>query len=128
MGVFKMFSSSRGGFKGRSIGGFSFSSHDSSKNQTDQTMSLPNPDSSNYKVIRHRRIKDKLVIEIQYLDCTNYEGRKILVFDKCVLKDLIQQGLIDPHFSESKDFKSPIARFIPTEKGWDMAMKFAFTY
>lgn len=85
---------------------------------------LPNPKPDNYQIIRHLERHNKLVIEIQYLDCTNYEGRKILYFENCTLKDLKWQKLIDPHFCENKDFHSPVARFEPTDKGWNMAMSF----
>lgn len=85
--------------------------------------SLPNPKPDNYTIIRHEVIGEYLIIEIQYLDCTNYEGRKTLVFN-CQLQDLLNQKLIDPHFSESKSFISPIARFEPTERGWEFAILF----
>jgi hypothetical protein len=39
----------------------------------------PNPDPSNYKILRcSLTLEPYLVIEIQYPDCTNYEGRKII--------------------------------------------------
>lgn len=50
--------------------------------------------------------------------------KKRLVFENCTLEDLMEQKLIDPHFSENKNFHSPIARFEPTEKGWENAVKF----
>ena len=81
----------------------------------------PNPDPSNYKILRGWSYDEAyLVIELQYPDCTNYEGRKILVF-KASLKSLLAQKKIDPHFSENKDFISPIARFEPTDEGWENA-------
>ncbi len=89
----------------------------------DKGKELPNPRPDNYKIIRHQKLKSFLVIEIQYLDCINYEGRKILVF-KCELEDLLKQKLIDPHFSDNKNFISPIARFEPTEEGWSCAIQF----
>jgi hypothetical protein len=82
---------------------------------------LPNPNPNNYKIIRQEQVGDYLVVKIKYLDCTNYEGDKIMVY-KCHIEDLINQGSIDPHFSENKNYHSPIARFEPTKKGWDMAM------
>lgn len=65
-----------------------------------------------------------LLLEIQYPDCTNYEGRKILVFEDTALIELTRQGSIDPHFSNNPRFKSPMARFEPTAKGWNNAIKF----
>jgi len=52
------------------------------------------------------------------MGCTNFEGVKILVFEG----DFVLRSVIDPHFSE--DY-SPIARFKPTERGMELARKFA---
>lgn len=103
MGVFKLFSSSSADKK---------------------TRFFPNPNPGNYKILRHQNVGKCLMVEIRYLDCTNYEGRKILVFENIILYDLLHQKRIDPHFSENKEFISPIARFEPTEKGWLLACNF----
>ena len=60
---------------------------------------------------------------INYPDCINYEGNKILVFEGINYIKLYSQGSIDPHFSNNENFHSPIARFEPTDKGWSMAVK-----
>ena len=90
--------------------------------------SLPNPNPLNYEVLRHQRRWGHLVIEIKYLDCTNYEGKKILVFENTTELDLLNQKLIDPHFSDNPLYHSPIARFEPTERGWRMANFFVDNY
>jgi len=92
-----------------------------------QTATGGNPDPSNYKIVRALEVVGHLVVEIQYLDCTNYEGRKIMVFENLTLVDLVNQKLIDPHFFPSGKYKSPIARFEPTVRGWNMAVSFAKT-
>jgi hypothetical protein len=61
---------------------------------------------------------------MQYPDCTNYEGNKILVFRGVTLIDLVNQRQIDPHFFKDAKVKSPIARFEPTPQGWTMAQVF----
>ncbi len=66
-----------------------------------------------------------LILKIRYKDCANYEGVKVLVFENCKLINLLNQKQIDPHFSDNKKFLSPIARFEPTERGWEWACKFA---
>ena len=82
---------------------------------------LPNPDPSNYRIINWKHVNHYLIITIKYLDCTNYEGIKILVYDKKYsLHQLKNQGSIDPHFSNSEKI-SPLARFEPTWKGIKMA-------
>ena len=63
-----------------------------------------------------------LIILINYPDCINYEGNKILLFENTCLEKLIDQGSIDPHFSDNKSKISPIARFVPTIQGWTMAV------
>ena len=85
---------------------------------------LPDPNPDNYKILRYSEIRGCLIIELQFLDCVNYEGRKILVFENCTINDLIKQKNIDPHFSDSKEFKSPVSRFEPSERGWAWAWKF----
>lgn len=86
---------------------------------TNQTVNLPDP--SNYKIIKFEQHESFLAIFINYPDCTNYEGNKILCFAGCTLLDLYNQKDIDPHFSENTSKFSPFARFIPTEAGWRLA-------
>lgn len=83
-----------------------------------------NPDPNNYIILRFKTIHDYLVIELRYTDCSNYEGRKIMVFN-CDLQSLQKQKQIDPHFSNNKKYHSPIARFEPTDTGWDDAVVYA---
>lgn len=82
---------------------------------------MPNPDPKNFQVKRYAAVGDGLVVEVHYPDCTNYEGRKVLVYAGVKIGDLLRQGSIDPHFCEDSAYHSPIARFEPTEDGWAMA-------
>ena len=84
----------------------------------------PNPNPSKFKILRENLIGGFLVVEIAYEGCTNYEGKKILVFKDATYQQLIEQNSIDPHFSENEKFISPIARFEPTERGWQWACNF----
>lgn len=81
----------------------------------------PNPDPSNYIIKRHLQTSKYLLIEITYPDCTNYEGNKILLYKNATLQQLKDQVYIDPHFSKNITLRSPIARFEPTQNGWNMA-------
>ena len=81
----------------------------------------PNPNPGNFRIIRSHYEAPFLIVEVQYPDCTNYEGRKILVYQDITLNQLKAQGTIDPHFSNNKQYYSPKARFEPTEWGWDTA-------
>lgn len=84
---------------------------------------LPNPNPKNFTIKRFRQIGKYLITEINYHDSTNYEGNKILVFENYNIEKLKKRKSIDPHFSDNKKFKSPIARFEPTNKGWELAIK-----
>jgi len=81
---------------------------------------LPVPDPGNYEIKRHIYTGRYLLIEINYPDCDNYEGNKILLYENTSIQELINQKHIDPHFSENRNFRSPIARFQPTQEGWNM--------
>lgn len=96
------------------------------KNQTTRLASrFGNPDPYRFKVLRHVQKGRHLIMKVFYPDCKNYEGRKILVFANTKMDDLKRQTGIDPHFSDSKKYRSPVARFKPTPSGWDMALVFA---
>ncbi|MFM1755424.1 MAG: Caulobacter phage CcrPW [Bacteroidota bacterium] len=93
---------------------------------TDSKIPVPNnnPNPYRYKIVKYQKVNVACVVMINYPDCTNYEGNKILVYKSHVeFQKLKKKGIIDPHFFE-KDI-SPIARFEPTEFGWDLAMQFA---
>lgn len=84
----------------------------------------PNPNPSNWKLLKVEEVNGFLIVHLNYPDCTNYEGNKILVFKNLTLVDLVNQRLIDPHFFKDSKYKSPIARFEPTAEGWAMAKVF----
>jgi len=69
-------------------------------------------------------IKKKVIINgfpiywVQYLDVTNYEGNKILMYPKYFDTGVLRNRM-DPHFFTKGD--SPIARFEPTAFGWKLA-------
>ncbi len=87
-----------------------------------------NPNPENYNIIKSRQINEFLIVLINYPDCINFEGNKILIYKDCNIQQLINQKTIDPHFSDSVKFYSPICRFIPTDKGWSMAISFCENY
>ena len=80
----------------------------------------PNPDPSRWEIIRQYNLHGYFLLEIKYLDCTNYEGRKILLY-KGKMNPLQKER--DPHFSTWPN--SPIARFKPDKDGWDNALLLA---
>lgn len=83
-----------------------------------------NPDPRNFEILRSKRIRNYAVIFIKYPNCTNFEGKKILVFKGVSIKFLKSQKLIDPHFTDRPDELPLVARFRPTERGWYDAIRF----
>lgn len=91
------------------------------RNATNSSLDL-NPDPNNWKILQAKEVGKFLILMMEYPNCTNYEGKKILLFEDITLIDLVNQKQIDPHFfPANSNFKSPIARFEPTTRGWYMA-------
>ena len=84
---------------------------------------LPNPDPSNFILKKHTELGQYLVVWVNYPDCTNYEGNKILVFKGVSAAQIVKRKKIDPHFTTGT--QAPIARFEPTQRGWKWALAFA---
>lgn len=89
---------------------------------------LPNPNPNRFKIIKYlekcnnyQKSNTYLLVLINYPDCKNYEGNKILLFSNLSIEELKRQDKIDPHFSEIQ--LSPIARFEPTLLGWKLGEK-----
>jgi hypothetical protein len=67
-----------------------------------------------------------MVVKVNYPNCVNYEGDKVLVF-KDVSEDVLRNSkTLDPHFCDNCK-TSPVARFEPTERGLNWARDFAYT-
>ncbi len=81
----------------------------------------PAPNPENFLVQRSSQVGDYLIVEVVYPDCTNWEGRKILVFEGIHPADLHRQKKLDPHFCNNPNCVTTIARFEPTDRGWRMA-------
>lgn len=82
-----------------------------------------NPDPKNFKVLKVCQINKHLVVKVNYPNCTNFGGDKILVFLNRTDKSIIMAKELDPHFAD--DENSPFARFKPTNKGWLAAILMA---
>ncbi|USN13938.1 hypothetical protein PAPPERLAPAPP_02650 [Brevundimonas phage vB_BpoS-Papperlapapp] len=86
-----------------------------------------NPVATNFRLIQQLRVGAFVLVEVQYPDASNYEGRKIMLFQADCFEAVVarNRGVVDPHFSESVDFLSPIARFRPNAAGWAMGLRCA---
>jgi len=84
---------------------------------------LPNPNPRNFAIEDVEVFGDCLLVRVKYPDCTNYEGVKIMLFHGVPLIELNAVKELDPHFCE--DGISPIARFEPTDRGWELGRSLA---
>jgi hypothetical protein len=85
-----------------------------------------NPDPSNFEILQGGMNKNFTIVRVRYPDCDNFEGEKILVYKGPVLKEIMKQKKLDPHFCDKCPL-SPIARFAPTEEGLSLALKLTAT-
>lgn len=83
------------------------------------------PDPSRFTVLRTCVVGSALVVELQYEGCANHEGRKVLVYEKLSNAEFLRFGRVDPHFCDNANCPSPVARFEPTQRGWQLAVSFA---
>lgn len=83
-----------------------------------------NPDPDNFEILKFERVGQFTIMLVYYPDCTNFEGKKILVYKTLALGEPLRAHMLDPHFCDSLDHPSPIARFVPTDEGWHFAIHF----
>lgn len=111
------------------IGRLSACGHDTKESKVvvvyKDKQALPNPNKFRWKILNFYPFPNKwCVVVVRYLDCTNYEGKKVLVYDnRYKFNKLVASKILDPHFSN--DDYSPIARFVPTGDGIRLAKNFA---
>lgn len=86
---------------------------------TNRAAEAPNP--RNWEIIDSisNLFNNTCLIDIKYNNCTNYEGRKIILLRGYTVPSLGES--LDPHFTENGRV---IARFEPTFGGWDLAQRF----
>ena len=74
------------------------------------------PSPTNFKVLKHQFVGGNTVAVVEYPNCTNFEGKKVLVWLGRQPVDTWTH--LDPHFNNpSKDSHTPFARFRPTAEG-----------
>lgn len=82
----------------------------------------PNPNPARFRILRTLQVGRSVVVEVQYPDCTNYEGRKVLVYADTDTGAVKARTTLDPHFARHG---GPVARFEPTQRGWNLAVEVA---
>lgn len=94
--------------------------------QGSQEIPQGNPNPARFKIVSVESVNNFLIVVIDYPDCNNFEGKKILVYLNVTEAKIRKLAEIDPHFT-SNDF-SPIARFEPTVLGLKMARFLCHNY
>ena len=92
---------------------------------TSGSQPVGNPNPSNFKILLVAYIGAYKVVKVNYPDCTNFEGNKILVLKDITLEELFSLTDLDPHFQSGSPKGSPFARFEPTLEGWKAAVTLA---
>ena len=92
-----------------------------STNYTSLPAPAPNPNPKRWVLLDKKDYNYGYVLLVKYLDCTNFEGEKIMVYKG----HFSYRRHLDPHFTDSED--SPIARFKPNREGWIMACRLAIS-
>ena len=82
------------------------------------------PDPTNFVIRKKIIVNGYPILIVEYPGVLNYEGIKILMYEKNFDLKLIKDR-IDPHFYKEGD--SPIARFVPNDDGIEMAKTLAKT-
>ena len=114
MGVIKLFSSDS-----RDCGSGSFKKPPYEV-KVERIQSTPDP--YDFEVRETVIINGYPICWVQYPNVDNYEGNKILMYPKHFDMNKVKDRM-DPHFLDKGD--SPIARFQPTQYGWELAIKLA---
>ena len=80
-----------------------------------------NPDPEKFTVTKSFVSGTYACALISYANCTNYEGKKIVVFENMTIEDIWNMKVIDPHFAQDGKV---IARFRPDDEGWSDAIAY----
>lgn len=80
-------------------------------------------DASIYTIKEIKEFNGFIAIKATYPDAPNFKGEKIMVY-KCTMAQLMMQKSLDPHFTDSKTYIGPVARFKPNEDGWKDALEY----
>lgn len=83
-----------------------------------------NPDPSKFKISKVKEKNGHIAVFVNYPNCNNFEGNKILVFDNTSIDEIMSKNYLDPHFACEDINNRLVARFVPTNFGWKKAIEF----
>lgn len=86
---------------------------------TNPAAPAPNPDPSRWELLELHQFSKGYALKVRYLDCTNFEGVKVMVFEGRYVPG---KRPLDPHFAERG---GPYARFRPDAVGMRLAIALA---
>ena len=95
----------------------SFISSDTSNQPPSVSRHVNNPNSHEFELLSSFKIGNLYLVEIRYLGCTDFEGRKLLVMDR----DPSGMTVIDPHFTPGGYI---VAKFAPDKEGKQMGIMY----
>ena len=102
-------------------------SHESNANyrariahRTDQLDPDGNPNPFRFTILDYMTHQGNTLVKINYPDCTNYEGNKLLLIARNIT-EIRAWNKLDPHFIEGRA-NGMVARFEPTDFGWVLGM------
>lgn len=81
-----------------------------------------NPNPKRFKIKRTKTKGKNCLILINFPDCLNCEGNKILLIKGMTGKEVKKLAEIDPHFDDSTKEPFIIARFHPSKTGWELGI------
>lgn len=89
-----------------------------SDDYTKESVTTPNPNKFNFKILDKKIKGDYLLVHIIYPDCTTFDGKKLILFKGIDFNDLSEMSEIDPHFLEDNNVA---ARFRCNTEGLHLA-------
>ena len=91
------------------------------------------PDREKFEIVDMQRVGPHVVLKVLYPNCAKcaYEGNKVMVFLNVTEGDIVRWRIIDPHFRNPSQARSPkeapppAARFPASKDGWADAVAYA---
>jgi len=90
------------------------------ENYRNETADTVNPNPKKFEITNIIEANDYLFAIVKYPNCTNYEGKKVILFENITKAELLAMNTLDPHFFPENKI---IARFKPSTEGIKLAYK-----
>jgi hypothetical protein len=94
----------------------------SGSNYETERVSEFDPNPTKFMIRKFTEQNGNLAILVDYPNCKNYEGAKVIVYKNTNWEQVRRLKELDPHFTNEASIK-PFARFEPTTEGWLKAVE-----